>query len=106
MHTVHELGVLEGVQSDGLLHLLTRVELRLGQDPLVVRPEESSCLMRGGEGEGRGGEGEERGGEGEGRRGEGGVMSRGDGGWGTVAGHRGIYDAMDTPLATSHSYGM
>ena len=49
MHAIHELGVFERMQSDGLLHVLTSVELWLGQDPLVVRPEESSRLQGRGE---------------------------------------------------------
>ena len=52
MHAVHELGVFEGVESDGLLDLLAGVELWLGKDPLVVRPEESGCLWEEGEREG------------------------------------------------------
>ena len=51
VHTVHEFGVLQGVETDGFLDVFSCVELRRGENAFIVCPEEGRSLadvLRGG----------------------------------------------------------
>ena len=45
VHTVHEFGILQGVESDGFLDVFSCVELRRDENAFIVCPEEGRSLV-------------------------------------------------------------